>query len=77
MGCGLLRELQFLKKITFGGVYMTDPVVPTFSGPQLTGGCLKCVTAELLPPKVAGLQAPNANQPVGGGDPDHGQWLAA
>ena len=43
MGCGLLRELLLLKKSTFGGVYMTDPVVPTFSGPELTpGGCQVC-----------------------------------
>ena len=36
MGCGLLRELYLLDKIAFGGVYVTDPVVPTVLGPKLT-----------------------------------------
>ena len=42
MGSGSLRELLVLEKIAFGGVYVTDPVVPTFSGPQLTARCRKC-----------------------------------
>ena len=36
MGSGLLRELQLLENIAFGGVYVTDPVVPTVLGPKLT-----------------------------------------
>ena len=36
MGSGSLRELLILEKIAFGGVYVTDPVVPTFSDPKLT-----------------------------------------
>ena len=48
MGSGSLRELYLLKKIAFGGVYVTDPVVPTFWGPQLTATGQKCAT-------VAGL----------------------
>ena len=40
MGSGSPRELLVLEKIGFGGVYVTDQVVPTFSGPELTpGGC--------------------------------------
>ena len=44
IGSGLLRELQLLKKIAFGGVYVTDPVVPTFSEPKLTLWIQECVT---------------------------------
>ena len=36
MGSGSLRELLVLEKIAFGRVYVTDPVVPTFWGPELT-----------------------------------------
>ena len=35
-----------MKKITFGGVYVTDPVVPTFLDPKLTPWDQKCVTVE-------------------------------
>ena len=52
MGSGLLRELQFLKKITFGGVYVTDPVVATFSGPELTDRAQERVTVADLFEKV-------------------------
>ena len=44
MGSGSLRELLILEKIAFGGVYATDPVVPTFLGPKLTGWMQGCVT---------------------------------
>ena len=36
MGSGSLRELLVLEKIGYGGVYVTDPVVPTFCRPKLT-----------------------------------------
>ena len=36
MGSGSLRELLMSEKIAFGGVYVTDLVVPTFLGPKLT-----------------------------------------
>ena len=36
MGSGLLRELYLVEKIGFVGVYVTDPAVATFSGPELT-----------------------------------------
>merc|ERR1711963_1091023 len=36
MGSGSPRELLVLEKVACGGVYATDPVVPTFSGPELT-----------------------------------------
>ena len=39
-GLWLVAQLPFLKKITFGGVYMTDPVAPTFSDSKLTGRVL-------------------------------------
>ena len=47
MGSGSLRELPVLQKIAFGegGVYVTDPVVPTFCAPKLTARGQKCVTA--------------------------------
>ena len=32
-GLWLVAQLLVLKKITFGGVYVTDPVVPSFLGP--------------------------------------------
>ena len=44
MGRGCLRELQFSKKIAFEGVYVTDPVVATFSGPELTEWGETCAT---------------------------------
>ena len=44
MGSGLLRELLILEKIAFGGVYVTDPAVPTVSGPKLTAWDQECVT---------------------------------
>ena len=46
MGSGSLRELLVLKKIAFGGVYVTDPVVPTFCEPKLTAWGQKCVTVD-------------------------------
>ena len=42
MGSGSLRELLILEKIGYGGVYVTDPVVATLSGPQLTAWGQKC-----------------------------------
>ena len=44
VGSGSLRELKLLEKITFGGVYVTDPVVPTFMEPKLTPRIQECVT---------------------------------
>ena len=44
MGSGSLRELLVLEKIGYGGVYVTDPVVATFSGPELTPWGQPCVT---------------------------------
>ena len=44
MGSGLLRELLILEKIAIGGVYVTDPAVPTVSGPKLTAWDQECVT---------------------------------
>ena len=45
MGSGLLRELLMLEKIAFGGgIYVTDPVVPTVSGPKLTAWDQECDT---------------------------------
>ena len=47
MGSGSPRELLVLEKIAFGGgVYVTDPVVPTFCAPKLTARSQKCVTVE-------------------------------
>ena len=48
MGSGSPRELLVLEKITFGGVYVTDPVVPTFLEPKLTARGQTCVTVEKL-----------------------------
>ena len=36
LGSGSLRELLMLEQIAWGGVYVTDPVVPTFLDPKLT-----------------------------------------
>ena len=44
MGSGSLRELLILEKIGYGGVYVTDPVLPTFCEPKLTARGQKCVT---------------------------------
>ena len=44
MGSGSLRELLVLEKIAFGGVYVTDPVVATFWGPELTAWSQKWAT---------------------------------
>ena len=44
MGSGSLRELLVLEKIGYGGVYVTDPVVPTFCEPKLTARGQGCVT---------------------------------
>ena len=44
MGSGLRRELELVKKFAFEGVYVTDPVVATFSGPELTERGEKCAT---------------------------------
>ena len=44
MGSGSLRELLVLEKIAFGGVYVTDPVVPTFSAPKPTVWLQECAT---------------------------------
>ena len=44
MGSGSPRELLVLQKIAFGGVYVTDPVVPTFCEPKLTARGQGCVT---------------------------------
>ena len=52
MGSGSLRELLVLEKIAFGGVYVTDPVVPTFSGPQLTARCRKCAAVGITLQKI-------------------------
>ena len=41
---------------------MTDPVVPTFSGPTLTAGALECVTVVNSEKKGAILQAPDAHR---------------
>ena len=46
MGSGLLRELLILEKIGYGGVYVTDPVVPTFCEPKLTARGQKCETVK-------------------------------
>ena len=46
MGSGSPRELLVLEKIALGGVYVTDPVVPTFSGPKLTPWDQKCATVD-------------------------------
>ena len=46
MGSGLLRELLILEKIGYGGVYVTDPVVPTFFEPKLTDWIQECVTVD-------------------------------
>ena len=51
MGSGWLRELQLLEKIVFffgGGGYVTDPVVATFPGPNLTGWGQKWATVANL-----------------------------
>ena len=61
MGSGSLRELLVLEKIGYGGVYVTDPVVPTFCEPKLTAGAPKCVTVAKHE-KSAILQAPDANR---------------
>ena len=37
-------SFSFQKKIAFEGVYVTDPVVATFSGPELTDWGEKCAT---------------------------------
>ena len=42
---------------------MTDPVVPTFSGPELTAGALECVTV-VNSEKGAILQAPDAHRKI-------------
>ena len=44
VGSGSLRELLVLEKIAFGGVYVTDPVVPTFLRPNLTAWIRECAT---------------------------------
>ena len=48
MGSGSPRELLVLEKITLGGVYVTDPVVPTFWGPKVTPWDQTCVTVGKL-----------------------------
>ena len=52
MGSGSLRELLMLKKIAFGGVYVTDPAVPTFLRPQLTAWGQKCGTLGISQDRV-------------------------
>ena len=85
MGSGSLRELLVLEKIAFGGVYVTDPVVPTFWGPQLTprgprmrngrqheqnaGPCTLSRQLFALTHTCVLM--------IGGGDLDRGLWLAA
>ena len=46
MGSGSLRELLILEKIGYGGVYVTDPVVPTHWGPELMAEAPPCVTVD-------------------------------
>ena len=43
---------------------MTDPVVPTFSGPKLTPYGQKCVTVDNYEKNVAILQAPHAHRKI-------------
>ena len=43
---------------------MTDPAVPTFSGPKLTPYAQECVTVDKFQKKVAILQAPCANRKI-------------
>ena len=51
-----------MEKIGSGGVYVTDPAVATFSGPELTDRAHECGTVAKPFEKGAILQAPNANR---------------
>ena len=53
-----------MEKIGSGGVYVTDPAVATFSGPELTDRAQECVTVAKLFEKGAILPTPNANRVI-------------
>ena len=46
MGSGSLRELLIPEKIGYGVVYVTDPVVPTKSGPKLAVCIQECAAVD-------------------------------
>ena len=72
-----------LKKIAFGGVYVTDPVVPTFSDPKLTASAGARAeggrSREQQQQRRAGAAAAaeTDDDEDRRRDPDHGLWLAA